>query len=133
MLRRSLWHQDLTVFNVAYFSFCLNLIVFPYILLFKKIDDGCEVSVVICSFFRLYSFKAYKRSSLVVHWLRIQHHHCSSLGCGSDLIPGPGTSTFHGCGKKKKKKRKEKKKEKKEKKRKKKRTYKTQILFLAPE
>ena len=34
-------------------------------------------------------------------------HHCYSYGighnCGSDLIPGPGTSVIHGCGQKRKK------------------------------
>ena len=38
------------------------------------------------------------------HGLRIQHYHCSSLGhcCGMGLIPGPGNSTNHGHGQKKK-------------------------------
>ena len=38
--------------------------------------------------------------------LRILHCHCSSLDCccGLGLIPGPGTSTCHGCSQKGKKK-----------------------------
>ena len=44
--------------------------------------------------------KSYKRSSLVVQCVKVQHYHCCGWGCccGTGSIPGPGTFACHGRG-----------------------------------
>ena len=61
----------------------------------------------------MYGLESFEKEAWGVSWLlsglRVQHcHYCGSGPyCGMGSIPGPGTPTYHRCGKKKKKKKKD--------------------------
>ena len=68
------------------------------------VESGCPSGMCVWN----NSIKSWRKVVSLMEFLcgsiraRIQHCHCSSLGryCGVGLIPGPGTSTCHGCRKK---------------------------------